>query len=156
MKHSLLILLFSFFLNSCLSAQSMNPRTDIQKYVLTFYAISDTVTTPSFMPGDTLMIQWVQPASRQKYEEQPDPIFGAHAGAKYSVEIPNNLVQYQSDSLASVHQVVILHEGTYEMTVRAIDWHGNSSKESQPFRFLLMNGAPAVPVQVHILIRRHF
>ncbi len=151
-------LIFAFMIGllsaGCLPAQQMNPRTDISKYVLTFYAISDTVNVPVFVPGDTLTINWIQPLSRSLYENQPDPVFGNHTGAKYSIEISNDLVNYDSDSLASARQVVILPQSNYEVTIRAIDNRGNSSKESQPFKFALVNGAPAVPISVEIMIKR--
>ena len=154
MRKFIFVILIGLLGAGCLPAQQMNPKTDIGKYVLTFYAISDTVVAPIFVPGDTITIDWIQPMRRWKYEEQPDPVFGNHTGAKYSIEIPNDLVSYESDSLATARQVVILPESNYEITIRAVDTRGNSSKESDPFKFALISGVPAVPVSVKILIRR--
>ena len=155
MRKFIFVVLFGLLGSNCLPAQQMNPSSDITKYVLTFYAISDTVAAPVFVPGDTITIEWIQPMRRTTYEDQPDPVFGNHTGAKYSIEIPNDLVNYKSDSLATARQVVILPESNYEITIRAVDTRGNSSKESDPFRFALVSGAPAVPVSVKILIRRN-
>ncbi len=154
MRTLILTFFIALFAAGCLPAQQMNPATDIQAYVLTFYAISDPVSSPAFVPGDTLTVQWVQPTGRSAYEQQPDPTFGNHTGVKFSVEVQNSRVHYESDSLAAVQQTIILPDGAYEMTVRAVDTHGKSSKESQPFKFLLVSGAPAVPVQVQVLIKR--
>jgi len=137
-------------------AQTLS-KTDIDYYEITFYRLAESNTEGLvFAFGDTLNLKWVQPMSRQKFEEQPDPEIGSRTGESIKLKVPIEKVVWNTfidTAEVSYTQSIYLKAGWWEVAVRVVDKNGKYSKESDPVQFAVVTTAPMVPVLLEIRIK---
>ena len=136
-----------------LTAQELNPQTELWGYELTFYQVTIDTVCATFYQGDTLTISWTAPTERMPYDTQPDmTLSGLWSGLYLRVLVQNSEVNYGEDSELRRH--VWLASGFWELTIRAIDLEENYSKESEPFVMQVKAVAPGRPADINVIVRK--
>jgi len=151
------VIIFLMAWCTCGCAQTLS-KMDIDYYEITFYRLAESVPeVPVFAFGDTLELKWLQPMTRQKFEEQPDPQIGSRTGELVKLKVPigevvwNTLVDTAKVNYA---QSVYLKAGWWEVAVKVVDKNGKYSKESNPAQFAVITTAPMVPVLLEIKVKK--
>ena len=145
------------------TADSFNPVTDVNYYLIYAFRVSDfvTVTKPQLQVTvpDTLEVSWNQPKRRTSLAQQPKPQFYQHVDTAF-VNIKNSPELYRWLPVGNDSSVWIdaklqgLYEGSWELSVRTVPKQGGISQYSEPFQFKIeFVKVPAAPVDLRLWIK---